>query len=330
MSTKIKIAITGTSGHLAAPILPLLQNNGFVIQALQYKEELSSDLKNLQVVKGSLFDTESLNRLVTGCDIVIHSAAKISINSNRDDSVYNTNVNGTKNVFYAAKAANVKRFIYISSIHAYNQFPSDKTLDEAHPFCNDNSPQYDLSKRDAQKFILAQTDGLMEVVVLNPTAIIGPNDYKPSLLGQAIIDMYNNRVPSLIKGGFDFCDVRDVANGIVNAIHSGRNGHSYLLSGKWYSLADFHQIIMDIKGEKRKLAILPPWVGYLGLPFIRMIASVKNNEPLYTKESLQTLVHSNKKISNQKAVKELFYNTRPLKDTIADSISWFQQNGYLQ
>jgi dihydroflavonol-4-reductase len=330
MSTGITVAITGTTGHLAASILPLLENKGYRIRALQHKQELSFSLKNLEIIRGSLFDIPSLDKLVNGCELVIHCAAKISINSNKDASVYDTNVNGTKNIFNAAKKANVKRFIYISSIHAYSQFPADEILDETHSYCDNSSPRYDQSKRDAEKFFLQQKPDPMEVIVLNPTSIIGPGDYNPSLMGRAILAIYDGKVPSLIRGGFDFCDVRDVAQGIVNAIDKGRNGHSYLLAGRWYSLADLHRIIMDSKGDTRRLPVLPQWAGYLGLPFIHMMASFKNTEPLYTKESLRTLMHGNKNISSLKAAQELGYICRPLMETITDTISWFKQAGYLQ
>ena len=330
MSAKLTIAITGTAGHLAASIIPLLSNKGCSIRALQYKQELPFTFKDPEIIRGSLSDILSLGRLVNECDIVIHCAAKISIDSNSDASVYDTNVNGTKNIFYAAKTAKVKRFIYISSIHAYSQFPADEILDETRPYCDNSSPRYDQSKRDAEQFVLQQKSGPMEVLVLNPTAIIGPNDHKPSLMGKAIMAIYNRKLLSLIRGGFDFCDVRDVAEGVVNAIDKGRNGHSYLLAGKWYSLVDLYRMIMDIKGATGRLPVLPPWAGYLGLPFINMTASFRNKEPLYTKESLRTLIHGNKKISSLKATRELGYNCRPLKETITDTISWFKQAGYLQ
>jgi dihydroflavonol-4-reductase len=327
---KTTVGITGATGHLATSIIPLLLKKGYRVRALQYKQELPFSLINLEIIKGSLSDTHSLDKLVKGCDIVIHSAARISINSNKDVSVYGTNVNGTINIFNAAKTANVKRFIHISSIHAYNQFPPEEILDETHPYCSDKSPQYDRSKRDAEQFVLQQASDPMEVLVLNPTAIVGPGDYKPSLMGKAIIALYNHKIPSLISGGFDFCDVRDVAEGIVNAIVDGRNGHSYLLSGKWHSLNDLYRIIMKTKGDSSKLPVLPPWAGYLGLPFTNIIASVKKTEPLYTKESLHTLNHGNKKISSLKAAQELRYVCRPFQETITDAISWFKQAGYLQ
>ena len=330
MSGEKTIGITGTTGHLASSVIPLLGNMGYRIKALQFRESLPFRIKKLETVEGNLFDVPSLERLVSGCDTLIHSAARISISSNRDASVYDTNMNGTMNVFNAAKKAGVKRFIHISSIHAYNQSPGNEVLDETRPYCADHSPRYDLSKRDAQVFVLEQTSGPMEVLVLNPTAIVGPYDFKPSLIGKAILSIYNRRLPSLIKGGFDFCDVRDVARGIVNAIDKGRNGQAYLLSGKWYSLKELYQVIMDIKGDTRTLPVLPPWAGYAGLPFTRMIASVRKTGPLYTRESLHTLVHGNKKISSRKAARELDYTCRPLQDTIRDTINWFKQQGYLQ
>jgi dihydroflavonol-4-reductase len=169
----------------------------------------------------------------------------------------------------------------------------------------------------------------MEVVVLNPTAVVGPYDSRPSLLGKAIQDLYNKKVPMLISGGFDFCDVRDVASGIVSAIDRGRNGHSYLLSGKWHSLDDMQKIILGIKGDNRGVPVLPAWTGYLGLPFTRMVAALNRQEPLYTRESIITLIQGNKNISSEKAARDLGYACRPFPETIADTITWFKETGHL-
>ena len=324
------IGITGTTGLLASSIIPLLEKKGYRIKALLHTQELSHHPDNMETVKGSLSDIPSLDRLVKGCDVVIHCAARISINSNKDAYVYDTNLKGTINIFNASQKAGVKRFLYISSIHAYDQSPLDEPLDETHVHCTDNSYQYDRSKRDAEKYVLQNGTGSLEVVVLNPTAIVGPGDHKPSLIGSGILSFYHRKVPSLIRGGFDFCDVRDVAEGIVHAIEKGRNGHSYLLSGKWYSLAEFYMMIMNVKGDTRKLPVLPIWAAYLGLPFTHLYASVKKNEPLYTRESLHTLKYGNKKISCAKAVRELDYQCRPLKETISDTLSWFKKEGYLE
>ncbi|MFA6126770.1 MAG: NAD-dependent epimerase/dehydratase family protein [Bacteroidales bacterium] len=329
ISKEITVAITGSTGHLASAIIPLLIGQGYRLHALVHKREPAVDLSTLDIVEGSLSDIDSLNRLVKDCRIVIHCAAKISLNSNRDPSVYETNVNGTMNLFNASKQARVKRFIHLSSIHAYDQLTAAGLLNEESPYCPDHAPRYDQSKRDAQKFVLQQLSDQMEVVVLNPTAVVGPFDHKLSLMGKAIKDIYNGKVPVLISGGFDFCDVRDVAAGVVAAMDKGRNGQSYLLSGRWHSLVDLQRIIMDIKGDRRNIPVLPAWTAYLGSPFILMLAAFRGKEPLYTRESILAMTQGHKNISSAKAEKELGYACRPLRETISDSIDWFKQTGSL-
>jgi dihydroflavonol-4-reductase len=329
MSAGITVALTGSSGHLATSVVPLLSTLGYRIRALHYNHEPAYNSENFETVKGSLSDPASLRNLVTGCDLVIHAAARISIRSRHDPSVYETNVRGTMDLFNSAKEAGVKRFIYISSIHAYSQHEPGGLLNEESKYCTDRAARYDQSKRDAQKYVLQASSGEMEVVVLIPTGIVGPPDNKPSLMGKALINIYRNKIPALVGGGFDFCDVRDVASAVVNSISKGRNRQVYLLSGNWCSLPELYELIMDYKGSNKRIPVLPVWAGYLGLPFTTVFAALKRDEPLYTKESLTTLVYGNKQISSAKAKAELAYTCRPFSETVADTISWFKQSGYL-
>lgn len=325
----MKIAITGATGHIGFSVLSLLLSRGFKVKALVNSSHFFSELSEVEIINGNLFDTIALQKLVAGCDIVIHSAAKISMNSNSDASVYVTNFTGTKNIFNAAAEAGVKRFIHVSSIHAYSQLPADVMLDESRPYCNNKAAQYDQSKRDAQQFVLQQKTE-MEVVVINPTSVAGPPDYRPSLFGKAIMDIYNGKIPMLIKGGFDFCDVRDVANAIVTAIEKGRNGEAYLLGGKWYSMTEIYQMVMGYKGEKSSISALPGWIGYVGLPFIKIQSWLKNEKPLYTKESLEALLHGNQLINYDKAKQELNYRCRPFAVTVTDMLNGFKLSGQLK
>jgi len=295
-----------------------------------YKQPIDFNAEGLELVKGGLFDEGSLNELVKDCDCVIHCAGKISINSNKDPSVYITNVIGTKNIFNAAKRANVRRFIYISSIHAFCQIPTTSKLDETRAYCTDKACAYDRSKNIAQQYVLQPAIAQMETIALNPTAIVGPFDLKPSLMGKAIMDIYNRKVPSLIEGGIDFCDVRDVAAATVQAIQKGRTEQAYLLSGKWHSLAELQEVIIHIRGDKKRIPILPAWTAYLGLPAIQLLASFKKQTPLYTRESIDALVYSNKKISNEKAAEELGYTCRPMKESVADAIACYKEQGWLK
>jgi dihydroflavonol-4-reductase len=325
----MKIAITGATGHLGVSILPLLLIKGFEVRALINASRIPVDFKEVEIINGNLFDETALQKLVTGCDVVIHSAAKISMNSNNDPKVYETNFTGTKNIFNAAVEAGVKRFIYVSSIHAYQQLPNTNLLNEHSAYCDSSAPQYDQSKRDAQQYVLQQKTK-MEVVVINPTSVAGPPDYRPSLFGKALMDIYNHKIPMLINGGFDFCDVRDVANAIVTAIEKGKHGEAYLLGGKWYSMAEVYKMVMDYKDEKSSINVLPGWVGYVGLPFIKLQAKLKKEAPLYTSESLVALQHGNRNISCEKAKRELNYTSRSFTLTVTDLLNGFKQSSKLK
>jgi len=239
-----------------------------------------------------------------------------------------TNVSGTKLVIDHALQAGIKRFIYISSIHAFKQQPELDMLDETAKQADEKSYDYGRSKQAAQQIALA-ANGQMEVLVLCPTSIIGPYDIKPSLMGKAIIDLYNGRLPFIFKGGFNYCDSRDVANAIANALTMGKPGEVYLLAGKWHSLAQLAQLLATVSSKKIRPVALSLFAGKLGLPFIKLWAAITNKEPLYTMEVLDALFKDNRYISSEKAKAALGYTARPFEETIHDTFHWFKNNGYL-
>ncbi|HRH02893.1 MAG TPA: NAD-dependent epimerase/dehydratase family protein [Bacteroidia bacterium] len=321
----MRIALSGSTGHLGAVVLQLLVEKGFEVNVLQHKKALAFSHPALRLFTGDLNHAESLLSFTSSCDVLIHCAAKISINSNSDASVYETNVKGTQNLVKAAQQNKVKRFIYLSSIHAYEQSPAHLPLNENSPYCTPAAPQYDKSKRDAQQFVLAQNSPNFETLVLNPTAIVGPPDFMPSLMGKAILDLLHKKVPMLVQGGFDFCDVRDVAQAVVAAISKGKPGNSYLLSGKYYTLSDMYRLLSKQGNIKNKLAVIPIQLAYVGLPFITAFAKLTKQQALYTRESLHTLKHGNRHISCAKAQNELGYHCRDFEQTLSDTLVWMKQ-----
>ena len=175
--------------------------------------------------------------------------------------------------------------------------------------------------------VLAAAKDGFDAIVLCPTAIIGPVDYEPSLTGKAMLELYNQKIPALVPGGYNWVDVRDVVNGCIAAIEKGRKGEKYLLSGQWRSLKDVASIITTSTGMKTTSVIMPFWVAQFGLPFITAYSKIAGVEPLYTSESLGIIKNGNRYISNEKARKELGFNPRKLEDTINDLFAWFRKNG---
>ena len=326
----MNIAITGATGHLGAAVLQKLFRNNHSVKALIRDDDTRScEGLPVETVKGNLHNEKALQELMSYCDALIHCAAYISVNGDPQGLVHHTNVTGTNNVMKAAKQAGIKRVIHISSIHAFNQRPTHEILDEKRETVNEKVFAYDHSKKQGQEIALSMNGNGMDVIVMNPTSIIGPYDFKPSKMGKVILDLYSGRLPFVFDGGFDFCDCRDVAHAIVNGLTAGTPGENYLLSGKWHSLLQLAKLFSKVSSKKIKVIALPSFMGKAGLPFVKSLAYLKKKDPLYTIEALEALFAGNRCISSAKAMRDLNYTIRPFEETLRDTFNWFRNKGYL-
>lgn len=321
----MKVAVTGASGHVGNCLCRELINRGVAVRALVHNNEDDLVEMGAEIVRGDILDPEAVLTLCRDTDVVYHLAAKISIDKKDKDLVYKTNVHGTQNVIDACLELSAKRLIHFSTIHTFGTHNSDDVLDETSPPISHSTILYEDSKAEAERRVLAAVSKGLNALVLNPTAIIGPYDYQPSYLGQALIKMYQNKLPMLVQGGYDFIDVRDVVDAAVNAADKGNPGNQYILSGQWLSLKDLALKIEQVTGNRTPKMVAPPFVAHIGLPFIRLWSAITGTHPLYTAESLEILKYSSNKISNAKAREVLGLNPRPIEASLSDIFDWFQQ-----
>lgn len=326
---RMKIAVTGANGHVGLNLCKALLEHGHQIKALKHFHSQGIELLPVAIIKGDLLDNRSLIPLLEEVDVVFHLAARISITGDPDGMVNRINAEGTRNMLETAFKCKVKRFIHFSSIHAFQQQPQGKPLDESRPLVTDEGFAYDRSKAAGERAVMEAAKNGLDALVLSPTAIIGPSDPEPSLIGNAVIDIYNHRIPSLVPGGYDWVDVRDIVSAAISAIDKGRTGEKYLLSGHWHSLQEFSALIEQHSGRKTIRTVLPMWVARTGLPFITLYSTLSGTKPLYTSESLTIIHEGNRMISHDKATRELDFNPRPLTDTIRDFLAWLKETGHI-
>jgi dihydroflavonol-4-reductase len=325
----MKIAITGASGHIGSALVPLLLAAGHSLRLLTRNPSRNTGTDKVEYISGDLLNKESLQLLVTGADAVIHLAAMISVDDRQDEHLFRVNTTGTRLLAEAALQSSVQRFVHISSVTAFRQAPYNQRMDESREWLRTARYSYDYSKVVSQAIALQYAEYGLKVLVLAPTAVIGPYDGKPSLLGKAIVKLYAGKIPALLPGGVDFVDVRDVAGAIIAALTGGTPGKVYLLSGEWVSLANFSRQIGLIRGKKISLPIVPVWLAFLMLPVVKLWAGITGAAPLYTRMSVDNLIHSNKKIDHSLASAELQFRPRPFSTTLRDTIEWFKQKGAL-
>lgn len=324
----MKIAVTGANGHVGANLCRTLLAEGHQVRAMVHEHQDALKGLEIELIHGSVNDPDALRNLFKGVEIVFHLAAVISIDGQKD-KLLKVNYEGTKNLINILRENGVRRLIHFSSIHALKHFPYQEPMDETRDLMINGPTWYEITKARADKMVLeAAADGL-DAIVINPTAIVGPNDFKPSLVGTVLIRLYKNSLPALVPGGYDWVDVRDVVQGAVAAMDYGRKGERYILGGKWISVRDLALIVEKVTGKTVNKFTIPTGVAKVGVPFIKAYAKITNQEPLYTLESLNTLREVNRKINCHKAETELGYKPRSMEITVRDTLDWFRQNNYI-
>ena len=130
----------------------------------------------------------------------------------------------------------------------------------------------------------------------------------------------------LVDGGYDWVDVRDVAEGALNAAERAPKGARYLLGGRWASLREMARLVCDAAGRPVPSMTCPYWVARIGAPVSTLFSSLLAKEPLFTSYSLAAL-RGNRQISHKRAEREIGYRPRNLEETIRDTWRWFAQTG---
>ncbi len=323
----MKIAITGASGHVGSNIYPALAKMGHEVKLMVHQDNHQID--HPHTFKADITQKNEVYSFVDGADIVIHLVAKISILGDPDGIVHEINYTGTANVISACIQHKVKRLVHFSSIHVFDPFPLDQPLDESRALVGVNASAYGQSKVQGEKIVMEAVAGGLNAVIITPTSIFGPNDHFPSLLGQAIIDIYNGNIPALVPGGYDFVDVRDIVKGTINAIEQGVSGEKYILSGTYLSIKELAKKIGLIGGVTTVQRVLPTWLLKTLIPVFKFQSKLTSKPPLFTNESLKVLAESNPYVSSEKAKRELGYSVTPVDKSIKDTLAWFGENGFL-
>ena len=326
------VVITGPTGHIGNVLVRELLKRGEQVRALVLPGEDLTPIEGLgtETIEGDVLDLDSLIRAFEGADVVYHLAGVISIVPGEWDRLYKVNVEGTRNVIRACFACGVRRLVYASSIHAFHEPPPGVTFDETSPFDPERlTMEYDKSKAMATLEVLEAVEKGLDAVVVCPTGVMGPYDYRLSEMGRLIRDFSRKTLIGYVDGAYDFVDVRDVAKGLILACERGRRGESYILSGERITIPEIMSLLEELTGIHRPRLKFPVRFAELAAAvFIPLYLMVTRKRPLLTTCSIQTL-QRNSETTSQKAVQELGYSVRPLRQSVEDSINWLKGHGML-
>jgi dihydroflavonol-4-reductase len=322
------ILVTGATGHIGNVLVRKLLDRGEKVRALIWRDEDTTPLKNLDIerVLGDVLDPASLEPAMRGVDTVYHLAGIISIMPGKNPFVWRVNVEGTRNVLEAARHARIRRLIYTSSIHAIARAPHGVTMDESLGF-DQNNPygEYDRSKAAASMEVQQAAARGLDAVIVCPTGVIGPYDFRGSEMGEVIRSASEARTMLYVEGAYDFVDVRDVVDGLIAARERGRCGESYILSGHKLSVRYMLETVREVTGKAFASVKIPFSLAELAARYTPWYYQRTQAKPRFTPYSLEVL-QSNANISYKKALAELDYKPRPVYESIADTVRWFLEN----
>ena len=328
----MRIVVTGATGHIGACLVRRLVQDGHNVLAIARHATTAAALKGLPIERAdaNVCDADKMDQLLQGAEIVYHLAACIAITSEKNSPVYSINVEGTRFVGQAALKNKVKRFIHLSSIHAYDLPFVSTTINEDSPHVPAHcKPVYNRSKSQGEKEIRQLISEGLDAVIINPAGVIGPNDYGSSLTGKMFLLMFQNKLPAAVNGGFFWIDVRDLTDTLITAIERGRCNENYLVCGHYCKIIDLFKMTTEITGRRAFKPTIPMWLARLVAPLAMRIDRLLRREALFTPESLLPL-RSKVQVDCSKAATELGYQARPLVDSLRDTHLWFIEQGKLE
>lgn len=326
------VLVTGATGFVGSAVVRLLLEKGRAVRVLARP---GSDRRNLagldvEVAEGDLRDAASLKAACRGIEILFHVAADYRLWTPDPAAMFAANVEGSVNVLRAAAEAGAARLVYTSSVATLGCPGDGRPGDEEMPVTfADMVGAYKQSKFRAEEAVsrLVAEEGLPAVIV-NPSTPIGPRDVKPTPTGRMIVEAASGRMPAYVDTGLNVVHVDDVAAGHLLAFEKGRVGRRYVLGGEDMELKDILAEVARLTGRKAPTVRIPHGVV---LPFAFMaeaMARLTGKEPFATVDGLR-MARKKMFFSSARARAELGYAPRPANRALADAVTWFRENRYL-
>ncbi len=327
----MKAFITGATGFLGSHVARVLAEQGADLRLLVRP---TSDLKNLEGLKaetvtGDLRDAASLEKAMSGCEVVFHVAADYRLWVRDPAEMYRSNVEGTRAILDAVRKNSVRCLVYTSSVATMGFTGNGHPVDEDSPVSlADMIGHYKRSKFMAEQVALEAGRSGMRVVTVNPTTPVGEQDIKPTPTGRIVVDFLKGKFPAYVETGLNLVDVRECARGHVAALEKGKSGERYILGGENLTLKQILDKLGAISGLPSPKIKLPYIFAYAaGLVDETVSGRLLGREPRATVETVRM---GKKKMwaSSDKAERELGWKIIPAQNALRRAVEWFRANGY--
>jgi dihydroflavonol-4-reductase len=324
--------VTGATGFVGSHVARVLAEQGADLRLLVRP---SSDLINIEGlpgdrVTGDLRDAASIEKAMSGCEVVFHVAADYRLWVPDSEQMYRSNVEGTRAILDAARKNRVRRVVYTSSVATMGFTAGGQSADEGSPVSlHKMIGHYKRSKFMAEGVAIAAGRSGLDVVIVNPSTPVGERDIKPTPTGRIILDFLKKKFPAYVDTGLNLVDVTECARGHLAALKKGRSGERYILGGENLTLKQILDKLAAITGLPSPTIKVPYFVALAaGVIDETFTGRIRGREPRATIDSVR-MGRKKMFVSSAKAARELGWNPSPVDDALQRAVSWFKSNAYV-
>ena len=321
--------VTGATGFLGSHVARQLLARGAELRLLVRPTSRLDNIADLRAerVTGDLRDVDSLRKGLAGCEFVFHVAADYRLWARDRNVLYQSNVEGTRNILQAARDSGVRRVVYTSSVATMGFGNDGRLTDEDSPVAlGDMIGDYKRSKFMAEQLVLEAAGGGQEVVMVNPTTPVGERDIKPTPSGQIIVDFLRRKFPAYVDTGLNLVDVVDCAEGHLLAMEKARPGARYILGGENLTLKQILDKLAALTGLPSPNIKLPYAVALAtGVVDTVVTGKLMGREPRVTIDAVR-MGRKKMFITSAKAERELGWVSRPVDEALRRAVDWFRAN----
>ena len=327
----MKIFLTGATGFLGSHVARQLLARGAELRLLVRSTSRLDNIVDLAAerVTGDLRDIESLRKGMSGCEFVFHVAADYRLWARNRDELYQSNVEGTRNILHAARDSGVRRVVYTSSVATMGFGNNGHLTDENSPVSLANMiGDYKRSKFMAEQLVIDAGRSGQNVVMVNPTTPVGERDIKPTPSGQIIRDFLRHKFPAYVDTGLNLVDVVDCAEGHLLAMERALPGERYILGGENLTLKQILDKLAAHTGLSSPNIKLPYGVALAtGVVDTVVTGRLLRREPRVTIDAVR-MGRKRMFVTSAKAERELGWKSRQVDDALRRAVQWFRANGY--
>ncbi|MES2769369.1 MAG: NAD-dependent epimerase/dehydratase family protein [Bdellovibrionota bacterium] len=322
----MKVLVTGATGFVGQNLVNYLLEQGLDVRVLiRDPSKATSFSKKIEIVKGDVTNLDSLIQATKDIESVFHLAGVIGYTKTQRKEMDRVNIGGTENVIQAVEKNKVKKLLHFSSVVAIGASFDKKPLNEESPY---NVHHLDLgyfeTKHEAEKKVKAAFDqGRIDTVIVNPSTIYGYGDATKGSRGFQI-KVAQGKIPVYPPGGVNVISIEDICEATLKALHIGRSGERYILSGENLLLKEVFEIIAkEANVEPPKIPLGKSVLMAIGKTG-DLLEKIGKKGPMNSENAwTSSLYHW---FDNSKAKRELQLNPKPAKFAIHNSVQWMKDH----